>query len=1086
MQQSLNSVLWFLIATPIVCATSFPSTRSLTSIQDHVTVTTVVTGSNGSITQTETFVPTTYSRFVNVSSTFITNTIFTVRDGSSTKLSTYSYKIGPGGVGWNIPTLSGGVPVPFSPPTFLPGDGPTSQSSSSGARSTGSSVTTASGTSLTASKSSNTASSSSVTDSTTSSTSNTSNSLPSSQLSGSSNTVSSRTGTSTGTISSGVIGPTANSTGTGSSGITASSTGTSIKSETSSRSEIAGGSDTSSRTETSGGSDPPVTTTSGAVTSTITAPPTSFSAVTLSGTSFPSNTWVTTTDKEDHTTIVPVIVTGGGIGIVMWNLPPTPNVQFSFPKLPKFHLPCIKVFGVSVGDCTVDPASDGPPDDVDPTENPTETKTTQSTSSKSLSSSSPECTASNTVSNCVVQCATATISNSCASFTTMCSQTRTGCSFTGITSTISSSTSACTTCSSCLGRQEPGDGVPPFQTPGPNPEDEDESMKRGIAGRVRMDPRALDKRGSKSIVNNIGGCNLATGSAPKLTRPPWPAVSAAMLTPDQAGKMAQKYSTISRYDRATTIGPCGVPTTTRLDANAFAAATKYTDYSGRVWDNNNDASLDHAYEKSWIKDFFEQLVATASGSGKLSCTDLNQFFFPKAPAPGTCQYNLIQPVWDGIASEKNLYFVAMSQFLNGDGKGKFFADAKNPLPNTFVGNSQFAIKNDPTWKWAKGKSATQMSATDTLRVMITHFETVLLGALEMKSDSMLPLMDRTNNRIYDALLNVDNKIATDNAMFPNKAAWQAAFGTGGIAGAYKDYMENTVLPQITFPPTYLTDLWENRIKTGIAAAENLPDVKTDSKTNKNPGPLYPAWEEFSSFAKAVDAQYQKSGSYDWEYTFAFQWNRNNKRQEGDEESGDAELTCPFPSSSGVSTASTVSETRTSPSSSDIISSTSSGVSSTITDTTSTITSSRTTSASNTRSTADSTRSSTSSASSTTQPSRTAASDITIPTPSDKPDCNQGYATYTLQAVASAPPNAASLRFYIPEADDAREEWEFDLMPTRDVDPKTNVESWSVGTKAKESLASGKGGKDMEIKWKAPEEAPGNLWPYVQFRKLHIC
>ncbi|XXG93757.1 hypothetical protein Hte_000006 [Hypoxylon texense] len=314
--------------------------------------------------------------------------------------------------------------------------------------------------------------------------------------------------------------------------------------------------------------------------------------------------------------------------------------------------------------------------------------------------------------------------------------------------------------------------------------------------------------------------------------------------------------------------------------------------------------------KSQIKDFFEQLIAAVSGSGKLSCADLNQFFFPKAPAPGTCQYNFMQPVWDGIASDKNLYFVAMSQFLNG----------------------------------AQSRQVSRLRRT------------------------------------------------------------------------YR--------------------------------------MSTESQG------------------------YQNSESYDWDYTFEFKWDRNNRRQEGEEESSDKELTCPFPSSSRVSTASSTPasapESEITPSKSDVSSRTSSGPSSIITSTNSTstrATSSRITSALSTRSTSvstrASTRSSTSSHSSTAQPSRrTSAPDITIPTPSDKPDCNQGHATYTL--------------FYIPEADDAREEWEFDLMPNGSFDPETNVESWSVGTKAKEPLASGKGGKDMEIKWKAPEEAPDGTYVELVF------
>ncbi|KAI1137680.1 hypothetical protein F5Y05DRAFT_419584 [Hypoxylon sp. FL0543] len=134
-------------------------------------------------------------------------------------------------------------------------------------------------------------------------------------------------------------------------------------------------------------------------------------------------------------------------------------------------------------------------------------------------------------------------------------------------------------------------------------------------------------------------------------------------------------------------GARGVPTTTRLDAKAFAAGPKYTDSAGRVRDDNNEASLDHEYENSWVKNLFEELIDPVNGSGKLLCVDLNQFFFPKAPALGTCH-------------KKNRVFVTVSRFLNRDGKGKFFADAKDRLlSSTFVGNPQLTIKNDPTREW---------------------------------------------------------------------------------------------------------------------------------------------------------------------------------------------------------------------------------------------------------------------------------------------------------------------------------------------------------------------------------------------------
>lgn len=148
-------------------------------------------------------------------------------------------------------------------------------------------------------------------------------------------------------------------------------------------------------------------------------------------------------------------------------------------------------------------------------------------------------------------------------------------------------------------------------------------------------------------------------------------------------------------------------------------------------------------EKSWIKDFFTQLVDVTTGGGKLSCVDLNRVFFP-------CKLNVIQDAWSAIASDTNLqYFIAMSQYLNGDAKGIFFSN----FQQTFVGDPNFVINAAGTnWQWpSAGGSTTMFSADDELRKMILYFEKVLLGVLEMKEDPMLDLMDRTNNNVWKAL-----------------------------------------------------------------------------------------------------------------------------------------------------------------------------------------------------------------------------------------------------------------------------------------------------------------------------------------------
>ncbi|KAK6849442.1 hypothetical protein PG995_013275 [Apiospora arundinis] len=890
------------------------------------------------------------------------------------------------------------------------------------------------------------------------------------------------------------------------------------------------GSATSSTTTKASSTGPTITSSTALITATITQPPAGFSAVTLSGTTYPSNTWITTTDKDDHTTIIPVIVFGGGPPIIMWGVPPTPNVQFSFPKLPKFHLPCIKVFGVSVGSCSTDPVTDGPPDGEDNPDDPTKTdKTTEKTSTTKKTSTTDECSSTSTVSDCEVRCAKTTSSNSCASYSTTCSETKTGCSVTGTVTTITSSTSSCSTCGSCMTRGPAGNGGPPAPTDPPiRPDDEEEGASDL---RKRDHPRHLQKRaGSASEVKTLGACALATGTVSKLTRPAWPKASGDILNPDSQGKMKAKWSVMSRYDRATGTGPCGtVPTVTRVDAKGFKVASNYQALDGKTKPDNDRLSLDHAYEKSWIKDFLESIAGTSTGGGKLACSDINTFFFPQAKAPQTCQWSLLQPVWNSIASDKNpQYFIAMSQYVNGDGKGSFFQDPVKPLTQSYITDPLYKVANDGKWHWDTGKKAGTTSALDALRDMINKgFERTLIGCVEMKMAPMLDLMDKTNNRIYDELSLIDQRIGlpANQPLFgaSNVPKWTTAFGSSGIAGAYKDYMTKNIEPQITLPPKYLTKLWDF-IKDGLAEAENLPDVKVDSNDNTKPGKHYPDWQKMKSFADDVDKVYKKSGAYEWEYTFSFQWDRNNKRDEGDAgEEGEGgsdrkvELTCsgkPVSESASAtksgtksSTSKQASQTTSSGStsrtgSSSSASKTSSGPSSSKTTSKISSASSSTTSKSSSRSATNSQSSKTSStktsgsspvskgSSSTTQPPRVTAPSVTIGSSSEKVDkCETGYGSYSMMAKATAPANAKSQRFYVPRADfSGGMDWSVEFVDgfvgddpkkfdkNKPTDPKTVVASWSVGTsEQKDPVAKGKGGKDMKIEWKAPDKAT-NLEP----------
>jgi hypothetical protein len=246
---------------------------------------------------------------------------------------------------------------------------------------------------------------------------------------------------------------------------TGSSTGSSAKSSTTaSRGASKGASKVAS------GSVPGSTasSTSASITATITSFSSGLTAAELPGTTYTANDWITTTDNKHHTTLLPLTGIGGGRGIVFWDLPPLPNVEFTFPKfpnlpsLPRIHLPCIKVFGIHIsGDCSDPLSSDGPsdngggggnppksqPPDSTPTDNqpsqsePSKSKPTNSqhttthSSTESTKSSTSACSVTKTASDCMVRCANTASVSSCTSYTTTFSKTVTGCSVQGTTTT---------------------------------------------------------------------------------------------------------------------------------------------------------------------------------------------------------------------------------------------------------------------------------------------------------------------------------------------------------------------------------------------------------------------------------------------------------------------------------------------------------------------------------------------------------------------------------------------------------------------------------------------------------------------------
>lgn len=164
------------------------------------------------------------------------------------------------------------------------------------------------------------------------------------------------------------------------------------------------------------------------VTSTMTTLPPGFSIQDFTDFPISGNIWLTTTGSDHSTTIVPVILPCLTCEPqIIWELPEIPWVKFRFPKFPKlpsFHLPCIKLFGHRIaGDCSSKPSGPGSiPTNDDPPENPEPSKPTESTpSSTKTSSVTSSCVTTTTMTNCQVDCAVTNFGDT--STTTTCTST---------------------------------------------------------------------------------------------------------------------------------------------------------------------------------------------------------------------------------------------------------------------------------------------------------------------------------------------------------------------------------------------------------------------------------------------------------------------------------------------------------------------------------------------------------------------------------------------------------------------------------------------------------------------------------------
>lgn len=433
----------------------------------------------------------------------------------------------------------------------------------------------------------------------------------------------------------------------------------------------------------------------------------------------------TQTSRDGHNTILPIWFLSPGIGII--KLPPIglPPVGGIIPPPPGFP----PLFIGSDGS----PTAGGPPEgNKDPQTSSTDKQTSTNPTSSKPSSSSTSCT-STAVPSCVQTCTPITDAKGASTVT--CGQpsctTITGCSATATTSTTTSAQPTCTSgCNDCLKFQGDGDTVPADN--GGNDEIESGGTQSGgtahkreppsIAGRIPF-PVQLLKRADDFDTFNAGtpnSCQLAKNL--KIPNYPTPG-----KLPGKAAGGAQFWWVMTE---TTVPNSCPVLSYNKVtDADVTsqkinpADTTAYT--KGGDWSRlTPTVNVDHVYELSILKQFFSSRITAAN------CVDFKKFFdVPDGGSPQVPGDTRLQTIWRQLPSNTNPDFAGMDAKINAV-KAQAFSNAfSNP--------------------------------TGSEKSLSYLYELAL--AFKLTNDPLVsPLFQKTNNRIYAALLGMDAVINAAN------------------------------------------------------------------------------------------------------------------------------------------------------------------------------------------------------------------------------------------------------------------------------------------------------------------------------------
>lgn len=165
---------------------------------------------------------------------------------------------------------------------------------------------------------------------------------------------------------------------------------------------------------------------------------------------------------------------------------------------------------------------------------------------------------------------------------------------------------------------------------------------------------------------------------------------------------------------------------------------------------------------------------------------------------------------------------------------------------------------DPSYVVGTGLTRWQGTgnAKESITFKLGHLKNIILGCLIINSDNVIPLIQRTNNRVYKAFQSLDTSLVG------------SVYQGSDFAGRYKLYMEDRAT-LFNKAPGLVTRMIDD-IQKDLLAALNLPDVVSSER-----GSLAKLLVSYKSLYTIGNLAQQ------WQFQVDFEWDVNNVKRDFD-------------------------------------------------------------------------------------------------------------------------------------------------------------------------------------------------------------